>query len=434
MNKKGFIKVVLISIAIVLGFYYIPFDWNIAYKFFGQEENQGTDDPTKLTTEKPHDSHHEEKKHDEHEAHGGFKEHGNHEHEEEKIIKLSPEQVKRFGIETLKINKSSFQHRLTLPGHVELNENTITHVVPSVPGVAKEIYKGLGEVTKVGEPLATLQSRDMAEAKSAYISAHKDFALKQDLYEREEYLWKKGVKSETQFIQTRNTSENAKVNLEQKKQKLLALGMNEEKIQQLPEEKAPLNIYTIDSPIAGKVIERHITLGEVISGDKQVFVIANLDTVWVELAIPAEDLQFVKKDQKVDLFAHQGESIQSGTIMYVSPVINDESRTGKAIIQLENSKQEWHPGDFITAQVIVSEQSSYLSLPKSVIQKINEKPHVFVKRGEGIFEAKPIQIKGSDKGEFIEVMSGVQVGEELVSTNTFILKAELGKGEAEHTD
>lgn len=419
MTKKGLIIVALGAILLGLSVYFIPFVLQDACKLFGEKEKHTHSEPTRTLPE------------DKHKEHSVPEEHSH--HEEAKVIKLTPEQMKRFGIETLKINKSNFQHRLTLPGQVELNENTITHVVPSVPGVVKEIYKGLGEGTKVGEPLATLQSRDMAEAKSAYISAHKDLTLKQDLYEREEKLWKQGIKAETQFIQTRNTFENAKVDLEQKKQKLLALGMKEEQIQQLLEQKIPLNIYTIDSPIDGKIIERHITLGEVISGDKQVFVIANLDTVWIDLAVPAEDLQKIKKDQKVNLFGHQGETIQSGTIMYVSPVINDESRTGKAVIQMENPNQAWHPGDFITAQIIISDQSSFLSLPKSVIQKINDKPYVFVKKGEGIFEAKPIQIKGSDKGEFIEVLSGVQEGDELVSTNTFLLKAELGKSEAEHS-
>jgi cobalt-zinc-cadmium efflux system membrane fusion protein len=342
-------------------------------------------------------------------------------------------QAKRFDIQTIKINKTNFQTRLTLPGHVTLNENTITHVVASVPGVVKEIFKGLGEITKAGDPLATLQSRDMAEAKSAYISAHKDLALKKDLYEREEKLWKQQIKAETQFIQTRNIYENAKVDLEQKKQKLLAIGMPEEQILQLPEQKTPLNIYTIFAPIAGKIIERHITLGEIISGDRQVFVIANLETVWVNLAVPAEELQKIKKDQKVDLFGHQGETIETGVIMYVSPVINEESRTGKAIIQLDNTNQAWHPGDFITAQIVLTDTASYLSLPRPVIQTINGHPYVFKKQSDKIFEAKEIQLKGSDKGEFVEVLSGIQEGDEIVSTNTFLLKAELGKSEAEHS-
>ena len=354
-------------------------------------------------------------------------------HEKKKEIKLTEEQIKRLNIHTLTLKKSHFQHRITLPGQVTLNENTITHVVAPVPGVAKDIFKGLGETIKIGEPLATLQSRDMAEAKSDYISAYKNLALKKDLFEREEKLWKLKIKAEIEFIQTKYIYENAKIDLEEKKQKLLALNMPEDKIQKLPEQRTALNIYTIDSPIEGKVIERHITLGEVISTDKQVFVIANLDTVWVNLAIPAEDLPKIKKNQKADIFGHQGETIQTGIIMYISPVINDESRTGRAVIQLDNTNHLWRPGDFITAQVIMSEQSNCISLLRSAIQTIDGIPFVFVKTGGDLFEAKPIQIKGADKNEFVEILSGIKEGDEIAIKNTFLLKAELGKSEAEHS-
>lgn len=74
---------------------------------------------------------------------------GHQDHEEAKIIKLTPEQIKRFGIETLKTNKSNFQHRLTLPGQVELNENTITPVVPSVyRGWSKRFIRALAKAQK----------------------------------------------------------------------------------------------------------------------------------------------------------------------------------------------------------------------------------------------------------------------------------------------
>lgn len=356
-----------------------------------------------------------------------------HEDDEVKEIKLSAEQIERFDIQTLKLNKSHFQHRILLPGQIALNENKITHVVASVPGVVREIFKGLGETTKPKEPLLTLQSRDMADAKSAYISAYKNLGLKKDLFEREEKLWKLKYKAEVQFVQTRNTYENAKIELEQSKQKLLALNLTEEEIEKLPEQKTPLNNYTIDSPIEGKIIERHVTLGEVVSNDKQLFVIANLDTVWINLAIPAEDLPKVKKDQKVDIFAHQSEDIQSGTIMYVSPVINDESRTGRAVIELDNSSYALHPGDFIKAQVVISERSGFLSVPGAAIQKLKEQFFVFVKKEDGVFVAKDIQIKGSDKNEFIEVIKGINEGDEIVIKNAFLLKAELGKSEAEHS-
>lgn len=354
-------------------------------------------------------------------------------HDEEKVVKLTKDQVERFNIKTLVLTKSHFQHRITFPGQIALNENKITHVVSSVPGTVKEIFKGLGEAVQAGEKLATIQSREMAEAKSSYISAHKNLELNKDLFERDEKLWKKNVKAEVQFIQARNIYENAKIDLEQSRQKLLALSMTEEQIKKLPEQTTPLNTYTIDSPIDGKIIERHITLGEVVSNDKQVFVIANLDTIWVNLAIPAEELPEIKNGQKADIFAHQGESILSGEIMYVSPVINDESRTGRAIIQLNNPNHELHPGDFIKAQVIVREQSAFLNLPSTAVQRIEGQPVVFLKISEGSFAATLIQIKGSDKGEFIEIIEGLKEGDEIVVTNTFLLKAELGKSEAEHS-
>lgn len=374
------------------------------------------------------------KVHQEHEEHVEEKSDSHKkEMEEKKEVKLTAEQLNRFDIQTILLTESHFQHRINFPAQIALNENTLTHVVASVPGTVKEIFKGLGETTKAGEALATLQSSEMAEIKSAYVAAYKNLGLQKELYERDERLWKQKIKAEIQFIQVKNLYENAKISLEQSKQKLLALGMTDAQIQKLPEQTVPLNIYTIDSPIDGKVIERHITLGEVISGHKQVFVIANLDTVWVNLAIPAEDLPKVKKDQKVEVFAHQGEKVYSGIIMYVSPVINEDSRSGRAIIQLDNSKGDLHPGDFVKAQVIFNGQSAVLSLPSTSIQRIEGKPVVFVKGKNQLFEVRSIDIRGSDKAEFVEVINGLAPGEEIVIKNSFFLKAELGKSEAEHT-
>lgn len=415
-NKKKIVAVfILISLLLAVFGFISTKSQNISSPK-PSHQDQGKDDP------KEGDGHKDHKKE-------GHKDN----HEEKQEVKLTEEQLKRFDIQTLVLTKNHFQHRITLPGEIAFNENNITHVVASVPGIVKGIFKGLGETVKADEALATLQSREMAKVKSSYISAHKNLSLQKDLFERDEKLWKKGVKAEVQYIQTRNLYENAKINLEQSKQKLLALSMTDEQINELPEQTTPLNVYTFNSPIDGKIIERHITLGEVIASDKQVFVIANLDTLWINLAIPAEDLPRVQKDQKVEIFAHQGESVYSGIIMYVSPAINEDSRTGRAVIQLENTKRELHPGDFVKAQVIVSEQSALLSLPSCAIQRIEGKSVVFVKTKDQTFEARPIDIKGSDKVEFVEIIGGLKADEEIAIKNTFLLKAELGKSEAEHS-
>lgn len=354
--------------------------------------------------------------------------------EEHLELTLSPEQVKRFEIKTITLTKSNFQQRITLPGQISLNENKITHVVSPVAGIVNEIFKNLGDFAVAGEPLATFQSREIADAKSAYIAALKDLTLKGEIYTREEALVKKNIITQIQFIQTANLFEKAKTELEQKKQKLLALNMTEEAIKELPEQKTQLNIHTIKSPIDGKIVERHLTHGETVSDGKQIFVVANLDTVWVNLAVPSEDLPKIKKDQKADISGHQYTMKRSGSIMYVSPVINEESRTGRAIIELDNLNMIWHPGDFVKVNVVLDEQSALLSVPNSAIQNIHGAPYVFVKISEGVFKAKPIQIKGSEQSDMVQIFEGLAENDEIVVENGFLLKAQLLKAEAEHSD
>jgi cobalt-zinc-cadmium efflux system membrane fusion protein len=305
--------------------------------------------------------------------------------------------------------------------------------VASVPGVVAKVYKNLGEDVKVGEPLALIESREMAEAKSAYISVYKDLTLKKDLLDREEKLWKMKVKAETELLKTRNNYETTKIDLEQKKQKLLALGMNESEIDKLFSQETPLNFYTIEAPINGKILERHISLGEIINSDRQLFVVANLNKVWVNLSISAQDLPLIKKSQQVELYPSNGIAPLSSTLMYVSPVISEESRTGRAIIEIDNTQNTWHPGDFVSAQVILDEKSLFISIPSAAVQKIKGDSYVFVKSGDNQFEAKKISISGTEIGQFIQIKEGLDEGDEIAITNTFLLKAELGKSEAEHS-
>jgi cobalt-zinc-cadmium efflux system membrane fusion protein len=356
----------------------------------------------------------------------------NHQKEETNLISLTPEQIKRFDIKTTTLSVENFQKKITLSGQVSLNENKVAHVTTPLQGVVKQIFKGLGDDVKLGENLATLQSRDMAEARSAYLAAYKQFTLRKKLYDLEEARWKKVFKTGTEFIKTRNDYENSKIDLEQKKQKLLALSLSENEINKLPYQASALNIYAITSPLNGKVLERNLTLGEVVEVDKQVFVVADLSTVWVNLAIPSSDLPSIKQGQKVLLLDSNGGNKNVEKIMYLSPLINDQSRTGRAIIELSNTQNEWRPGDFITAQVIVEETSDLLSIPREAIQTINGTPHVFLETKKNTFEAKAVTLKNNGQSHFVQILDGLSAGDKVVTSNNFILKAELGKSEAEH--
>ncbi len=114
-----------------------------------------------------------------------------------------------------------------------LNENNVTHVVASVPGIVKYIYQNLGESVEKGEHLVSIKSQEMAEARAAYLAAYKHIELKADLFKREEKLWNMEVRAEIEFLEIRNIVETARIQLEQTKQKLLALGITEEEIREI---------------------------------------------------------------------------------------------------------------------------------------------------------------------------------------------------------
>lgn len=365
----------------------------------------------------------------EHEHHEGTSE-----PHEEMIVTLTPSQIQQYDIKTFKIEQGDYQQKLSLPSEVTLNENKVTHIVALVPGVVKDIYKNLGEPVKINEHLVSIQSREMAEAKAAYLAAYKDIELKMELFKREEKLWGMKVKAEIEYIKVKNILETAKIQLEQTRQKLLALGLSEKEIIELPKEKGPLNLYYIDSPIDGVVIERHLTRGEVIDKDKQIYVLANLDTVWVTLAVGAKDLHKIRKGQKVTISSNNDAAVAISEIMYVSPMINEESRSGKAIVELDNSAGKWHPGDFVKAEITIptSDANVDLSIPVGAIQKINGEPFAFVRHNQG-FIAKRVSTKETKNNDYIQVDSGITIGDEIAITNTFLLKAELGKSEAEHS-
>ena len=353
-------------------------------------------------------------------------------HEEGMSVNLSSAQIQKYDIQTIKIDSSHFQQKMTLPGEVILNENNVTHVVASVPGIVKDIYKNLGETVAKGEHLVSLQSREMAEAKAGYLAAHKDIELKAELFKREEKLWNMKVRAEIEYLKIKNIVETAKIQLEQSKQKLLALGITEEEIKKLPHDKSSLNLYYIDSPIKGTIIERHLTKGELLDKDKQIYVIADLNTVWVNLAVGAKDLHNIKKGHKVNISSNDDKAVTSSKIIYVSPMINEESRSGRAIVELDNPSDNWHPGDFVKAEIIIPGGKATLTVPTEAVQKINEGSFVFVRTPKG-FRAKKVSTRDIKSNDVIQINEGLEIGDEIAITNAFLLKAELGKKEAEHS-
>ncbi|MHC5060255.1 MAG: efflux RND transporter periplasmic adaptor subunit [Planctomycetota bacterium] len=183
--------------------------------------------------------------------------------------------------------------------------------------------------------------------------------------------------------------------------------------------------YPLVAPFDGTIIDKHIVLGELVGTESTVYVVADLDTVWADLQIHQKDVGLIKKGQTVLISAKSGAHQIKGVIDYVDPVINEKTRTALARVVLDNTSRRFRPGTFITAGVEVSSRNTKLVVSKDILQDVDDKTCIFVKKEHG-FEARPVTIGRSNERK-VEIASGLQAGEIIVTKNSFRLKAELAK-------
>jgi len=360
--------------------------------------------------------------------HGHTDEHG---HQEENIIPLTSDQIKDLGIQTKIAGPGELSVTISTRGKIILHPDRLSHILPKISGVAKEARKNIGDRVKEGEVLAILESREMADIKANYLAAKEKEGLALSLLEREKRLHEKKVSAEQDYINAKSVYAEAKINIQLAKQKLHAFGIEDEEIKGLSNENDPdLRIYDIRSPMDGIVIARHINKGEFIENTVTIYEIADLSTIWIEIGIYPKDLVRVKEGQMVDISLPVDKKIAQAKIIYLSPIIQDETITAKAVAELKNPNGNWRPGSFVKVNIATEDVLAPIVISKEAIQEIDGKEFIFVRVPEG-FEKRQAQLGVSDN-ENVEILSGLSSGEEYASSKTFLLKADLSKKEAEH--
>jgi cobalt-zinc-cadmium efflux system membrane fusion protein len=190
------------------------------------------------------------------------------------------------------------------------------------------------------------------------------------------------------------------------------------------ESNESMSAYSIKAPISGWVISRHITPGEYVSEENSIYVIADLSTVWVNLAVYPKDANRIKKGQAVDIDAVGSDMKASGKIEYVSPVMDYRTRSLTARVVLTNMDHTWRPGTFVHAMVTSEDVDEGLVVDKSAVQYLDGKSVVFVADGANRFRPAEIVI-GSRNARHVRVLSGLEIGMEYVAAGAFELKAQV---------
>ncbi|MCW2078599.1 UNVERIFIED_ORG: cobalt-zinc-cadmium efflux system membrane fusion protein [Bradyrhizobium japonicum] len=197
------------------------------------------------------------------------------------------------------------------------------------------------------------------------------------------------------------------------------------------ESNQSLTVYELKAPIAGTIIERQISLGEYASEQKPAFVVADLSSIWVDLSIYRQDLRRVRLNDEVLIDPDDGRGEIKGAISYMAPIGSSETQTALARVVLPNPDGRLRPGLFVTARLILAARNVAVAVRRSAIQTLENKTIVFVREDGDKIEARPVELGDSDP-KFVEIRAGLLAGERYVAENSFVVKAEMGKGDADH--
>lgn len=337
-------------------------------------------------------------------------------------VHLSAEQIQAAGITLVSAGPGTVRSTLKLPGEIKFNEDLTAHVVARVSGVVEAVPAQLGQRVKKGQLLAVIASPAIAGQRAELATAQKRRELAYTTWLREKKLWEDKISAEQDFLAAKQALAEADIALLNAQQTLKASGAGTG--------SGGLNRFELRAPFDGLIVEKHLTLGEAVQENAQAFIVSDLSTVWATLNVPAKDLGVVRVGTRVTVRASDFDSESSGTVAYVGSLLGEQTRSATARVSLPNPDGAWRPGLFVSVEAATGEKQAKVVVPDSALQELEGQTVVFVRSPLG-FRPQPVKTGGGD-GRQTEILEGLKGGEQLAAERSFVLKAELGKSEAEH--
>ncbi|MFF7860262.1 efflux transporter periplasmic adaptor subunit [Pseudomonas sp. LLC-1] len=370
-------------------------------------------------TEARHDDHGE----DDH-GHGTEKAGEGHEEEghgeEEGQLHLSITQIEAAGVQLATAGPRALGTAISFPGEIRFDEDRTAHVVPRVPGVVEAVQAELGQAVKRGQVLAVIASQQISDLRSEQQAAQRRLELARLTFQREQQLWQERISAEQDYLQARQALQEAEIALANARQKVAAVGP-----------AGAGNRYELRAPFDAVVVEKHLTVGEVVDETSNAFTLSDLSRVWATFAVAPRDLDKVVTGRNVTVSAPDLGAQVEGKVNYVGSLLGEQNRAATVRATLANPNGAWRPGLFVNVAVSVERFNAAVAVPENALQTWEEQTVVFARTEEG-FEARPVKTGRRDAGQ-VEITDGLAAGTQVAAAGSFVLKSELGKGSAEHS-
>jgi cobalt-zinc-cadmium efflux system membrane fusion protein len=330
------------------------------------------------------------------------------------------------GVATSAPEHASADHAVGAVGALEYNRNRLARITPLVDGVVRKVHADLGhEVTK-GQPLVEVASPRIAEAKAAYLEALATETAAAQALARETELFEKNVSPQRDLIEARSRHAAAAATRGAAEQNLLDLGFDRDEAAAVARGDAPGSTVVLRAPFAGTIVHRDAVPGDVVPTGTELFRIADLDVLWLTIAMPESDVAGVAAGQRVDVHSDAGGRETAGTVTWVSSQLNETTRMVEIRAEVPNPGRDWRAGMFVSVNIHAGGSGDGLLVARDSVHRFGGMPFVFIEVSDGLYEVRRVDLAG-EVGANAIVSAGLAGGERVVTQGSFLVKSEFQK-------
>jgi RND family efflux transporter MFP subunit len=332
-------------------------------------------------------------------------------------IQLSPQRLQEIGVTTATVAYKNVGDDLNVPGNVDIDEEKLAYVQTRFPGWIQDVYANATyQYVQKGERLFTIYSPDLVSSEQEYLLAKKNQkAFAQEMH--------------TGFPASKLAGENDMAAqeggwlLQAAEERLRQFDVPSQAIAALEQSGRVQRNIAIDSPASGYITERNALPNAYVQPDTKLYTIADLSTVWVYADVFQDDVGRLRPGDaaKVTVDAYPGRNFY-GRVDQILPQVDPTTRTVRVRLVFRNPGVVLKPGMYVNVEINVS-LGRQLTIPASAVLQSGQQAIAFVEHGQGYLEPRTIQV-GSQIDDSVVVLSGLKVGEQVVSSANFLVDSE----------
>jgi multidrug efflux pump subunit AcrA (membrane-fusion protein) len=320
-------------------------------------------------------------------------------------VKISQGKQQLIGVQTATVEREPLFRTVRAVAQLTADETKLAHVHLKVNGWIEQVYVDyVGKLVKKGDPLFTLYSPDLVATEQEYLIARRG----------KQYL------GDSSFP---DASQGANSLLNSARERLRLWDISDQQIKELDETGKITRTLTFYSPVTGFVMDRKAFPQTAITPEMDLYVIADLSTIWANAQIYEYEVPYVHVGQmaQMELSYYPGKKY-TGRVTYIYPTVDPQTRTVKVRLEFANPTFDLKPDMYSEANLKI-DYGTQVVVPQSAVLDSGERQTVFVALPDGYFEPREIKT-GVKLDEKIAVLSGLRPGEKIVTSGNFLIDSE----------